>query len=111
MTIEHIMFRSGDVRCAADLHLPPEADGPVPGVVMGHSVHMVKEALAPGAAYLVRAGFAVLAVDYRTIGAAGRGAARRARRRISAEPGRAVVAAPHADLTGTSLQGRAAGNP
>ncbi|MEU6426504.1 alpha/beta hydrolase [Microbispora sp. NPDC046973] len=69
MTIEHITFRSGDVRCAADLHLPREADGPVPGVVMGHSVHMVKEALAPGAAYLTRAGFAVLAIDYRTIGA------------------------------------------
>ncbi|GAA2286778.1 alpha/beta hydrolase [Nonomuraea roseoviolacea subsp. roseoviolacea] len=69
MTIEHVRFRSGDVHCAADLYLPQEADGPVPGVVMGHSVHMVKEALAPGAAYLVQAGFAVLAIDYRTIGA------------------------------------------
>jgi fermentation-respiration switch protein FrsA (DUF1100 family) len=69
MTIEHIMFASGDVRCAADLYLPQDRDAPVPGVVMGHSVHMVKEALAPGAAYLVRAGFAVLAIDYRTIGA------------------------------------------
>ena len=70
MVVEHVKFRSGDVRCAADLYLPDTAadDAPVPGVVMGHSVHMVKEALAPSAEYLVRAGFAVLAVDYRTIG-------------------------------------------
>jgi uncharacterized protein len=35
---------------------------------MGHSVVMVKEALRPHAEYLVRAGFAVLGIDYRTIG-------------------------------------------
>lgn len=70
MRTEHVMFRSGQVRCAADLYLPDDAvaDTPVPGVVMGHSVVMVKEALGPHAAYLVRAGFAVLAIDYRTIG-------------------------------------------
>jgi dienelactone hydrolase len=66
MTVEHVYFRSGDVRCAGDLYLPQ--DTPAAGVVMGHSVHMVKEALAPHAEYLVRAGFAVLAIDYRTIG-------------------------------------------
>jgi hypothetical protein len=51
-------------------HLPakiPEARR-VPGVVMGHSVIMVKEALRPDAEYLVRAGFGVLAIDYPTIG-------------------------------------------
>lgn len=70
MRTEHVMFRSGRVRCAGDLYLPDDAVAgtPVPGVVMGHSVVMVKEALGPHAAYLVRAGFAVLAVDYRTIG-------------------------------------------
>lgn len=52
---------------AADLCLPDNAQ-PVAGVVMGHSIIMVKEALRPHAEYLVRAGFAVLAVDYRTIG-------------------------------------------
>jgi len=36
---------------------------------MGHSVVMVKEALGPHAEYLVRAGFVVLAVDWRTVGA------------------------------------------
>ncbi|MGF6882837.1 alpha-beta hydrolase superfamily lysophospholipase [Nocardia sp. GAS34] len=69
MTIEHVMFRSGDVRCAADLYLPQrDSDAPLAAVVMGHSVHMVKEALAPHAEYLVQAGFAVLGIDYRTIG-------------------------------------------
>jgi len=69
MTIEHVHFRSGDVRCAGDLYQPDtRPDEPLAGVVMGHSVHMVKEALAPHAEYLVRAGFAVLAIDYRTIG-------------------------------------------
>jgi hypothetical protein len=33
---------------------------------MGHSVIMVKEALRPHAEYLVRAGFVVLAIDWRT---------------------------------------------
>src|SRR3977135_2241128 len=55
MTVEHVYFRSGDVRCAADLYLPE--DTPAAGVVMGHSVLVVKKALAPHAEYLFRAGF------------------------------------------------------
>jgi hypothetical protein len=65
LVVVHVSFRGGDVRCAADLYLPEDA--PAAGVVMGQSVHMVKEALAPHTEYLVRAGFAVLAIDYRTI--------------------------------------------
>jgi len=59
MRIEQVMFRSGPVRCAGDLYLPDGADGSMraASVVMGHSVIMVKEALAPHAEYLVRAGF------------------------------------------------------
>ena len=70
MHIEQVMFRSGQVRCAGDLYLPDGIEdlAPAPAVVMGHSVTMVKEALAPHAEYLVRAGFVVLAIDYRTIG-------------------------------------------
>jgi len=70
MNIEQVTFPSGGLQCAGDLYLPDGAtDGtPVPGVVMGHSVIMVKEALRPHAEYLVRAGFVVLAIDYRTIG-------------------------------------------
>ncbi|WP_043840935.1 alpha/beta hydrolase [Amycolatopsis taiwanensis] len=64
---EQVMFNSLGTRCAGDLYLP-EADGPVPGLVLGHSGVMVKEALAVFAPYFVRAGFAVLAIDYRTVG-------------------------------------------
>lgn len=43
MGIEQVMFRSGEVRCAGDLYLPDKCSkpAPVPGVVMGHSVHIV----------------------------------------------------------------------
>jgi uncharacterized protein len=70
MRVEQVMFRSGQVRCAGDLYLPDGAggDAPAAGVVMGHSVVMVKEALGPHAEYLVRAGFVVLAIDWRTVG-------------------------------------------
>jgi uncharacterized protein len=70
MRVEQVMFRSGPVRCAGDLYLPDGIDdqAPAPAVVMGHSVVMVKEALGPHAEHLARAGFVVLAVDYRTVG-------------------------------------------
>ncbi|MEV0353035.1 alpha/beta fold hydrolase [Nonomuraea sp. NPDC050680] len=61
-------FNSLGTRCAGDLYLP-EVSGPVPGLVLGHSGVMVKEALAFFAPYFVKAGFAVLAIDYRTVGA------------------------------------------
>lgn len=65
---EHVTFNSLGTRCAGDLYLP-DTDEPVPGLVLGHSGVMVKEALAVFAPYFVRAGFAVLAIDYRTVGA------------------------------------------
>ena len=69
MRVQQVMFPSGQLRCAGDLYLPDGAgDQPLPAVVMGHRVVMVKEALGPHAEYLVRAGFVVLAVDYRTVG-------------------------------------------
>lgn len=64
---EQVSFTSLGTRCAGDLYLP-DAEGPVPGLVLGHSGVMVKEALAVFAPYFVRAGFAVLAIDYRTVG-------------------------------------------
>ncbi|MET9285301.1 alpha/beta hydrolase [Nocardia beijingensis] len=68
LEIEHVTFNSLGTACAGDLYLPA-ADGPVPGLVLGHSGVMVKEALRVFAPYFVRAGFAVLAIDYRTVGA------------------------------------------
>ncbi|WP_409185859.1 alpha/beta hydrolase [Amycolatopsis sp. VS8301801F10] len=67
MDSEQVRFNSLGTWCAGDLYLP-DADGPVPGLVLGHSGVMVKEALAVFAPYFVRAGFAVLAIDYRTVG-------------------------------------------
>lgn len=69
--IEHVMFRSGDVHCAADLYLSSDRKpaAPIPGVVLGHSGGNVKEALVGPARYLAEAGFAALAIDYRTYGA------------------------------------------
>lgn len=64
---EHVTFNSLGTRCAADLYLP-DTDQPVPGLVLGHSGVMVKEALGVFAPYFTRAGFAVLAIDYRTVG-------------------------------------------
>ncbi|MFE3176116.1 alpha/beta hydrolase [Amycolatopsis sp. NPDC059090] len=67
MNLEQVRFNSLGTRCAGDLYLP-DVEGPVPGLVLGHSGVMVKEALAVFAPYFVRAGFAVLAIDYRTVG-------------------------------------------
>lgn len=67
MDSEQVRFASLGTWCASDLYLP-DVEGPVPGLVLGHSGVMVKEALAVFAPYFVRAGFAVLAIDYRTVG-------------------------------------------
>ncbi|MFF5212185.1 alpha/beta hydrolase [Streptosporangium sp. NPDC000396] len=66
MTPEHVTFTSLGTRCAGDLYLPDQT--PAPSLVLGHSGVMVKEALGFFAPYFVRAGFAVLAIDYRTVG-------------------------------------------
>jgi alpha-beta hydrolase superfamily lysophospholipase len=66
MTAEHVTFTSLGTRCAGDLYLPDQT--PAPALVLGHSGVMVKEALGFFAPYFVRAGFAVLAIDYRTVG-------------------------------------------
>ncbi|GAA3089762.1 alpha/beta hydrolase [Streptosporangium carneum] len=68
---EQVMFNSLGTRCAGDLYLPDtvSADSPAPALVLGHSGVMVKEALRHFAPYFTEAGFVVLAIDYRTVGA------------------------------------------
>jgi uncharacterized protein len=66
---EHITYRSGGLNCAADLYLPEAADGPLAAVVCGESGAKVKEMAAGPARYLTEAGFAVMAIDYRSFGA------------------------------------------
>jgi dienelactone hydrolase len=67
---ESVHFASCGVRCAADLYVPDAErfSFPRPGVVIGHGFGVVKEALPSHAAYLVEAGYVVLAIDYRTFG-------------------------------------------
>jgi len=66
------MIAGSGTKLAADLYLPPNAQGPVPGVVTGSGFGGVKEMLLPvfGRA-LAQAGVATLAVDYAGFGGSG----------------------------------------
>lgn len=70
MSVQQISFTSEGIRCAADLYLPETRPTTrLPALVLGHSGVMVKEALADFAPHFANAGYAVLAIDYRTVGA------------------------------------------
>ncbi len=70
-TREQLRFRSGDAECAAVL-VRPEADGPVPCVVLGHGFGALKEGgpIRVAERY-AEAGYAGLAFDYRHFGESG----------------------------------------
>jgi uncharacterized protein len=65
-----VFFRSGGLRCAADLYLPDDLRSAAkrPGLVIGHGFSVVKEALVEQGRYFARTGFVTLAIDYRTFG-------------------------------------------
>lgn len=65
-----IFFKSGGLKCAADLYLPDgmKSGEKRPGLVIGHGFSVVKEALVEQARAFTRAGFVTLAIDYRTFG-------------------------------------------
>lgn len=67
---EEIFFPSGGVRCAGDLYLPEGTapEGGWPGLVIGHGFSLVKSMLVTQASFFRDAGFACLAIDYRTFG-------------------------------------------
>jgi len=70
MPVEKIKFKSGGINCAGDLYFPEgkRASGRGPALVIGHGFSFVKEALVEEAGYFTRAGYVVLAIDYRSFG-------------------------------------------
>jgi len=69
---KEIFFKSGSVKCAADLYLPKGPKrGKRAGLVMGHGFTLVKSMLADQAQHMCDAGFVVLVIDYRTFGNSG----------------------------------------
>ncbi len=65
-----VFFKSAGLRCAADLYLPVDYKPGErrPGLVLGHGFTLVKGTLEPHASHFQKAGFVVLAIDYRTFG-------------------------------------------
>ena len=71
--MQEIKFLVGDVPVAADLYLPPDllAGERRPALVIGHGFGFIKEGLTPPAEYFSKAGYVVLAIDYRSFGRSG----------------------------------------
>jgi fermentation-respiration switch protein FrsA (DUF1100 family) len=66
-----ITFKSGGLNCAGDLYLPQGFDSArqYPGVVLGHGTAQSKQSLVTQGEFFSRAGYVVLAIDYRSFGA------------------------------------------
>src|SRR2546427_4209396 len=65
-----VKFKSGGINCAADLYLPPDFNPSRshPGLVLGHGTAQTKKSLVNQGEYFSRAGYVVLAIDYRSFG-------------------------------------------
>jgi fermentation-respiration switch protein FrsA (DUF1100 family) len=65
-----VKFKSGGINCAADLYLPPNFDSSHshPGLVLGHGTAQTKKSLVNHGEFFSRAGYVVLAIDYRSFG-------------------------------------------
>ncbi|MGD0075278.1 MAG: alpha/beta hydrolase [Candidatus Binataceae bacterium] len=70
MPVEKVKFKSGGINCAGDLYIPDNrrSGSRGPALVIGHGFSIVKEALVEEAGYFQRAGYVVLAIDYRSFG-------------------------------------------
>ena len=66
-----ITFKSGGLNCAGDLYLPQGFDAArkYPGLVLGHGTAQNKKSLVNQGEFFSRAGYVVLAIDYRSFGA------------------------------------------
>src|SRR6516165_7947428 len=70
--MDKVMFISEGVKCAAYLGVPRGAAGNRhPAIVLGHGFGIRKESLVVEAEHLTAAGFATIAIDYRTFGESG----------------------------------------
>jgi uncharacterized protein len=65
-----VTFKSGGINCAADLYLPPafNAARSHPALVIGHGTAQTKQSLVSQGEFFSRAGYIVLAIDYRSFG-------------------------------------------
>jgi uncharacterized protein len=65
-----VKFTSGGINCAGDLYLPPgfNQSRKFPGLVLGHGTAQTKKSLVEQGEYFARAGYVVLAIDYRSFG-------------------------------------------
>jgi dipeptidyl aminopeptidase/acylaminoacyl peptidase len=65
-----VRFKSGGINCAGDLYLPPSfsSSRSYPGLVIGHGTAQTKKSLVSQGEFFSRAGYLVLAIDYRSFG-------------------------------------------
>jgi uncharacterized protein len=65
-----VKFKSGGINCAGDLYLPPafSQSRKFPGLVIGHGTAQTKKSLVDQGEFFSRAGYVVLAIDYRSFG-------------------------------------------
>jgi dipeptidyl aminopeptidase/acylaminoacyl peptidase len=61
-------FKSGGLNRAADVYLPPDfsSSRSYPGLVVGHGTAQTKRSLVNQGEFFSRAGYVVLAIDYRS---------------------------------------------
>jgi hypothetical protein len=65
-----VKFKSAGINCAGDLYLPPSFSSSrnYPGLVIGHGTAQTKKSLVSQGEFFSRAGYLVLAIDYRSFG-------------------------------------------
>jgi fermentation-respiration switch protein FrsA (DUF1100 family) len=65
-----VKFKSGGINCAGDLYLPPgfSSSRSYPGLVVGHGTAQTKKSLVNQGEFFSKAGYVVLAIDYRSFG-------------------------------------------
>ena len=65
-----VKFKSEGINCAGDLYLPPgfSSSRSYPGLVVGHGTAQTKKSLVNQGEFFSRAGYVVLAIDYRSFG-------------------------------------------